>query len=82
MIKFTFKCETDEFADQHAIYRPLAKMEFAYDDIGDFEIHNDALAYKIAEIAREELEALRKEKFLRENQELVVPGTVTSSEPE
>lgn len=82
MIKFTFKCETDEFADQHSIFRPLARMEFIYEDIVDFEILNDALAYKIAEIAREELESLRREKLLRENPELVVDGTVRSSEPE
>lgn len=81
MIKFTFKCETDEFADKYATYRPLAKMEFIYNDINDFEFHNVALAYKIAEIAREELEELRKEKFLKENPELYVPGVVLSANP-
>lgn len=81
MIKFTFKCETDEFADKYSIYRPLAKMEFIYENIDDFEFHNAALAYKIAEIAREELEELKKEKFLKENPELHVPGVVLSTNP-
>lgn len=70
MLRVKIMSETDDFRDKYSIWKPVAKMEFLYADADDFEFHNDALAYKIAEIVREEIEELKKEKFLRENPEL------------
>lgn len=47
----------------------LANKEYIYQDIDAMEIQNDGLAYKIAEIAREELERINKIKFFEENPE-------------
>lgn len=55
-----------------------------YADIDSFEINNDALAYHIATIAREELDRIRKEKFLLDNPELNIGGVIdelTASKP-
>lgn len=59
----------------------LVDKEYSYKDIDSFEMMNDGLAYKIAEIAREELERLRREKFLLDNPELNIGGSVESSDP-
>ena len=59
----------------------LVDREYSYKDIDSFEMMNDGLAYRIAEIAREEIERLRKEKFLLDNPELNIGGTVESGDP-
>lgn len=59
----------------------LVDREYSYKDIDSFEMMNDGLAYSIAEIAREELERLRREKFLLDNPELNIGGTIESSDP-
>lgn len=59
----------------------LVDREYSYKDIDSFEMMNDGLAYRIAEIAREELERLRREKFLLDNPELNIGGTIESSDP-
>lgn len=59
----------------------LVEKEYYYKDIDEFEMRNDTLAYKIAEIAREELERIRKEKFLLDNPELNIGGEVESEDP-
>lgn len=52
-----------------------------YDDLEIMEMKNDMLAYRIAEIAREEVERIKKEKFLMDNPELDSGVVVESSEP-
>lgn len=59
----------------------LVDTEYSYPDLDTFEMRNDTLAYRIAEIAREEIERLRKEKFLLDNPELNIGGTVESGDP-
>lgn len=58
----------------------LVDKEYSYKDIDEFEMRNDTLAYRIAEIARDELERLRREKFLLDNPELNIGGSVESSD--
>ena len=59
----------------------LVDTGYGYPDLDTFEMKNDTIAYRIAEIAREELERLRKEKFLLDNPELNIGGTVESGDP-
>lgn len=59
----------------------LVDKEYGYPDLDVMEMKNDMLAYKIAEIAREEVERIRKEKFLIDNPELDSGVVVESSEP-
>lgn len=59
----------------------LVEREYSYPDLDVMEMKNDMLAYKIAEIARDEVERIRKDKFLMENPELDHGVVVESSEP-
>lgn len=63
---------------------PLVETYDKYSDIDSFEMNNDALAYRIANIAREEIARIRKEKFLLDNPELNIGGEIdelTASTP-
>lgn len=80
MIKFYAQIVSDD----EGVNVTLVDINRNYVDIESFELHNDALAYQIATIAREELEKLRKEKFLRDNPELNIVGEIddlTASTP-
>lgn len=59
----------------------LVEITRKYTDIDSLEMYNDALAYQIAEIARDELARIRKEKFLLDNPELNIGGLITNSDP-
>lgn len=58
----------------------LVDKEYVYPDLDSMEIQNDSLAYKIAEIAREELERINKAKFLNENPEFYSPVNINDVE--
>ena len=84
MLRIKITTETDDFQDKYSIWKPLSHTELSYEDADDFEFYNQAFAFKLAEIIREEYARIAKERFLRENPELrsdVVIDELTASTP-
>lgn len=47
----------------------IINKEYIYGDLDDMEMQNYDMGYKITEIAREEIEIIKKRKFLEDNPE-------------
>lgn len=74
MFKLTITATDDVFGDNRDIV--VVEKTYGYQDVDMFEMANPDFAYKFAEICREEIEKIKKERFLEENPEYRVGGEI------
>lgn len=67
MFKLTITATDDIFNENKDIV--IVEKTYGYKDVDMFEMANSDFAYKFAEICREEIEKIKRERFLEENPE-------------